>query len=302
MADRESARRLAARIGRVGVWSFSIERHPASRARDFVREVEGLGFGAMWIPEALGSKEALSHAAVLLSSSGNIVVATGIANVWARDATAMANGGRNLEDAYPGRFLLGIGVSHAPAVERRGHRYERPVHKMREYLDAMDSARYPAPDPGEPPRLLAALGPRMLELAAERALGAHPYFVPVEHTAMARDVLGDEPVLAVEQAAVLETDPERARGIAREHMRHYLKLDNYANNLRRLGWRDEDLGGEGSDALVDAVVAWGDVEAIARRVRAHHERGADHVCLQVLDADPKALPIAQLREIAPAVL
>jgi probable F420-dependent oxidoreductase len=185
----------------------------------------------------------------------------------------------------------------------RGGRYDKPLTRMRAYLDAMDSAFYVSPRPAkEPRRVLAALGPRMLELAAERALGAHSYFVPVQHTAFARQVLGEGPLLCPEQAVVLCTDPALARATARAHMATYLALGNYTDNLRRLGWAEADLAGGGSDALVDAIVAWGDADAVAERVRAHHAAGADHVCLQVLTADPTALPLAEWRELAAALL
>jgi probable F420-dependent oxidoreductase len=181
----------------------------------------------------------------------------------------------------------------------RGHQYDKPLTKMREYLDAMDNVIYVAPRPaGEPRRVLAALGPKMLELAAAKALGAHPYFVPVEHTAFAREVLGDGPMLCPEQAVVLNTDPEQARAAARLHMATYLTLPNYTNNLRRLGWTDDDLADGGSDKLVDAIVAWGDEAAIQARVQAHLEAGADHVCVQVLGENAAALPMEEWRRLA----
>jgi len=174
---------------------------------------------------------------------------------------------------------------------------------MSRYLEAMDSARYPVRDGSPlPPVVLAALGPKMLRLAAERAAGAHPYFVPVEHTVSARKMLGDSPILAPEQAVVLERDPTKARAIARGHMQHYLKLENYANNLLRLGFTEEDLAEGGTDRLVDAIVGWGDVEAIHQRVAEHLDAGADHVCVQVLAEDPVQIPLAELRELAPALL
>ena len=211
-----------------------------------------------------------------------MVVASGIANIHARDPMAMANGARALGEAYPGRFVLGLGVSHAPSVARRGGTYGRPIETMRAYLDAMAATPYGAPEPEPPvPVVLAALGPRMLELAAERADGAHPYFVPVEHTAFAREQLGPEPFLAVEQTAVLTSDRDEGRRIGRAFAATYLALPNYANNLRRLGWSDEDLASGGSDRLIDAVIAWGDVDAIVARVRAHLDAGADQVCIQV---------------------
>jgi probable F420-dependent oxidoreductase len=216
---------------------------------------------------------------------------------------ATANGARALADAYPGRFVLGIGVSHAPAVAVRGASYGKPVTAMRAYLDAMAEAQYrPPPPPEDAPVLLAALGPRMLELARDRTRGAHPYFVPVEHTVRAREILGAGSLLAPEQAVVLETDPARAREVAREHVRVYLALDNYRRSLLRLGFGEDDVAGDGSDRLVDAVVAWGDVEAVASRVRAHLEAGADHVCVQVLGAPPGELPLPALRELAPALV
>lgn len=285
--------------GRIGIWTGTLDGQPIARAQEAVAELETLGYGAVWIPEAVG-REALAHATLLLAGGEGIVVATGIANLWARDAMAMAAGHKTITSAYPDRFLLGIGVSHGPAVERlRGHQYERPLSTMRAYLDAMDAAVYlAAPPPVAPVRVLAALGPRMLALAAERAAGAHPYFVPVEHTAVAREALGSGPFLAPEQAVVLETDPERARSIARAHMSIYLGLPNYTNNLRRLGFGDDDLTGGGSDRLVDAIVGWGDVDAISSRVQDHLDAGADHVCIQALEDDPQALPTRSWRELA----
>jgi probable F420-dependent oxidoreductase len=298
-----SGRRVAAAIGRVGVWSFAFDRNPVRIEQEAVAEIEELGFPALWIPEGLGSKDALTHASLLLAGGRRIVVATGIASIWARDPVAMANGARALAEAYPERFVLGVGVSHRTSVDRRGaFTYRRPYSRMRDFLDAMDAARYPVRDGVEPPpRVLAALGPRMLRLAAERASGAHPYFVPVDHTAAARKTLGPGPLLAPEQAVVLETDPTKARSIAREYMSHYLKLENYAGNLMRLGWTEEDISGA-SERLVDAIVGWGDVDAIQRRVREHLDAGADHVSVQPLTEDPRAIPLPQLRELAPALL
>ena len=296
----EAAREWAKRLGTVGVWTFEAERMPAAAEREYARAVESLGFKTLWIPESLGSKEAFAHASLLLAATKMLVVATGIANIWARDAVAMANGARALVDAYPDRFLLGLGVSHAPTVKTRGQSYARPLEYMRRYLDAMDAAPYTGPKV-EAPRVLAALGPQMLRLSAERALGAHPYFVPVEHTSIARKELGAGPLLAVEQAAAVSDDPATARATARRHMKRYLDLDNYVNNLRRLGWADPDFAEAGSDKLVDAIVAWGGTGAIKGRIDEHRKRGADHVCLQVLRADPAASPTADLERIAKAV-
>ena len=300
---REEREALRTALGRVGVWSFALEAQTAAEEREAAAEIESLGFPAIWVPESVTSREVFSHAAWLLAATEQPVVASGIANIWARDPVAMANGWRMLTDAYPNRFLLGIGVSHAPSIARRGGRYERPWTHMREYLDAMDRAASSAPEPeAEPRRVLAALGPRMLELAAERSLGAHPYFVPVEHTAFARTRLGPEPVLAVEQTVVLESDPSEARAIARRFAVHYLQTANYANNLKRMGWTEADVGGAGSDAVIDAVVAWGDVDRIANRVRAQLDAGADHVCVQVVSDDENDVCLPQLREPSAALL
>jgi probable F420-dependent oxidoreductase len=299
-----TGRDLADRLGPVGAWTFALERRPIGEEREALAELEEVGFPAVWIPEGRGSKEILSHAALLLPATRRLVLATGIASIWARDPVAMATGARTLGDAFPGRFVLGIGVSHRTTVDRRGAtRYRQPYERMVRYLDAMEEAGYPVrPTPDLPPIVLAALGPRMLRLAAERTAGAHPYFVPVEHTARAREVLGPEPFLGPEQAVVLEADAARSREVAREYMSHYLKLENYSRNLLRLGWTEEDLAGGGSDRLVDALVGWGDEDAIRRQVRAHLDAGADHVSVQVLVADPMAMPLPQLRELAPALL
>jgi probable F420-dependent oxidoreductase len=290
------------KIGRVGIWTFTLDLQPAAKAQEAAAEIEELGFGALWIPEALG-REAFTNSALLLAGTDRIVVATGIANIWARDPMAMAGAQKTLAEAYPERFLLGIGVSHAPLVGMRGHQYDKPLSAMRRYLDAMDAAPFMAAAPTTPPpRVIAALAPKMLALAAERAWGSHPYFVPPEHTASARKVLGRGPLLAPEQAVVLDTNAATAREVARAHMSTYLGLPNYVNNLKRLGFTDDDIGSGGSDRLVDAIVAWGTVDTIAARVKAHHDAGADHVCVQVLDADPRVLPMRQWRELAAVLL
>jgi len=295
-------RRLAARMGRVGVWSFALQRLAAAEEQVAAREIESLGFAATWIPESIGSKEVFAHSAILLAATERLVIAPGIANIYARDPMAMANGARALGEAYPGRFVLGIGVSHAPSVKTRGGAYGKPVETMRTYLDAMLEATYAAPEPDDPvPLVLAALGPRMLELAAERTDGAHPYFVPVEHTVEARKRLGPEPFLGVEQAAVLTTDREAGLGIARAFAKNYLALPNYANNLRRLGWSDEDLAGQGSERLIDAVIAIGDADAIVGRVRDHLDAGADHICVQFREEDSTDPALGAYRELASAL-
>lgn len=290
-----------AAIGRVGVWSGALGLLDATRAREAIAEIERLGYGAVWYPEPVGGKEALTHGALLLGWSERIVVAAAIANIWARDAIAATNAGRALSDAYPGRFLLGLGASNEVSVPARGHEFARPLSRMRAYLDAMDDAPFLAGDPPPVDRFLAALGPKMLTLAAERSLGAHPYFVPVEHTAYAREILGPEPLLAVAQPFVLTDDRATARRHTAAHTSFYLAREPYRVNLRRFGWRDADFEGPGSDGLLDAIVAWGDTDSIEARVRAHFEAGADHVCIQPLNADAADPQLETLRELAPAL-
>lgn len=294
-------RQLAQLLGRLNVWSFALQRLSASDESAAARHFEQLGYSAIWIPESLGSKEIIAHSALLLAATDKAIVAPGIANIHARDPMAMASAAKALGEAYPGRFVLGIGVSHAPSVQARGGEYGSPLQVMRAYLDAMDAAQYAAPTPEPPvPLVLAALGPRMLELAAQRADGAHPYFVPVEHTPFARRHLGPEPCLATEVTAVLTTDLSAGRATARAFARHYLALPNYANNLRRLGWSDEDIGNDGSDRIIDAVIAIGDVDAIVRRVRDHLDAGADTVCLQIRAEKSTDPAIEAYREIKAA--
>jgi probable F420-dependent oxidoreductase len=294
-------RQLAGLLGKVGIWSFALQRLAASEEIDAARQFEGLRYPSLWIPESLGSKDAMAHASLLLAGTDKIPLATGIANIHARDPMAMANGARALGEAYPGRFVLGIGVSHAPSVEMRGGDYGNPLAQMRTYLDAMDAAQYAAPVPHPPvPLILAALGPRMLELAAQRADGAHPYFVPVEHTPIARQHLGPEPCLATEMTAVLTTDRSAGLDIARKFAHNYLVLPNYANNLRRLGWSDADIANE-TDKLIDAVVVIGDVDAIVKRVNAHLESGADHVCVQIRAEKSTDPAIGAYQELAAAL-
>jgi probable F420-dependent oxidoreductase len=305
--DREGqtttdGRALAERLGRVGLWTRQLDVQPAEQVREAIAELEALGWGSLWFWEVFG-REALTSGALLLGATRRMVIASGIANVWARDPVAMAAAGRTLAEAYPGRFVLGIGVSHGPIVDARGHRYRQPLKKMVEYLDVMDAAPWQGPPlPEEPPRVLAALGPRMLELAAERSAGALLYNGTPEATATARSVLGAEPLLAAEQAALLEEDPAEARRIAREFMALYLTLPNYLRAWDRAGLGPEEQAEGGSDRLVDAVVAWGGPEAIAERVGAHLDAGADHVCVQLLDPDPNGLPMAGWRALTPALL
>jgi probable F420-dependent oxidoreductase len=290
-------------LGRIGIWTAVLDAVPSAEAQRLAGVIEEAGFETLWIPETIG-RDPFVSATLLLSSTSTLRVATGIANIYARDALTMANTQRTLEEAFPGRFLLGLGVSHHHLVDHiRHHDYSKPYSRMVAYLDGMDSSLFMAVGPSErPPTVLAALGPKMLRLAGERTAGAHPYFVPVEHTAQARELLGEGPVLAPEQMVVLETDPARAREIARGAMAIYLGAPNYVNNLKRLGFTDEDVAGGGSDALVDAIVAWGTVDDVRARVDAHVAAGADHVCVQVLGASLTDVPEAAWRDLGAALL
>lgn len=279
------------------MFSFAFEQQSAETAQRGVRALAEMGYGAVWFPEARG-KEAFTHAGLLLAAGAPLTVATGIASIWARDAMATSAAARVLAEAYPGRFVMGLGVSHPRLVrEVRGHDYRHPVRAMEAYLDAMEAAPYDAVGPATPaPVVLAALGPRMLDLARRRAAGAHTYFVPVEHTVAARRALGPDRLLAVEIAAVI--DHPDADAIARAHTSRYLGLDNYRNNLRRIGWSDDELTGTGSDRLVDALVAIGSAETVAERVGMHREAGADHVCIQLLAPDRAVLDLRAYEALA----
>jgi probable F420-dependent oxidoreductase len=292
---------LKRRLGRVGVWGL-LAAASSAQERPAVAEVERHGYTAVWFGEGPTNKEAFAHAGILLAATERIVVATGIANIYARDPVAMNNAGQALAEAYPGRFVLGLGVSHLPLVQARGHDYGKPLAAMRAYLDALDRVKYTPPPPPQPlPRVLAALRRRMLELSRDRADGAHPYLVTPEHTARARAVLGPGPLLAPEQAVVVETDAARARAAGRRHLALYLTLPNYTANFREMGFTDADLAGGGSDRLVDALVAWGEVDAVADRVRQHLAAGADHVAIQAVATEP-GRALDDLRVLAPALL
>jgi probable F420-dependent oxidoreductase len=289
-------------LGRIGLWTFFLDLLPSARAREVAQEIEALGYGALWLPEAV-NRDALVHSAVLLDATERLVLATGIVPLYARDAMTCNAAWRTMEEAFPGRFVLGIGVSHKPMVEGvRKVTYGPPLETMRAYLDDMDASLFFAPQSATPPRrVLAALGPKMLALAAERADGAHPYHATPEHTAIAREILGTDKILAVEQSVVCSADAEVARRVARQGLAVYMDLPNYLNNWRRLGFTDDDLANGGSDRFVDAIVAWGDDAAIARRVEEHHAAGADHVCVQVLPVDG-GTPLEDWRRVAPALL
>jgi probable F420-dependent oxidoreductase len=277
-------------IGRLGVWYFT-ESLSAAQSAEAAQRVESLGYGAFWIPEAIG-RHPFAHAAWLLAKTERLVVATGIANIYARDAAATAAAQKTLAEQSGGRFLLGLGVSHRPMVEAvRGHVYASPVATMRAYLDRMAKAPYAAVPPAEPPpTVLAALGPQMLRLAATRTQGAHPYFTTPEHTAKAREIMGPDAWLCVEQKVLLETDAAKARQLARLTAGIYLGLENYRNNWKRLGFGDADFENGGSDRFIDATVAWGDVPALQKRVRAHLDAGASHVCIQPINPSGQPVP------------
>ncbi|MFN2427624.1 MAG: TIGR03620 family F420-dependent LLM class oxidoreductase [Candidatus Binatia bacterium] len=277
-------------IGKLGIWC-SFEAMTSSDAAAAAARVESLGYGTLWFPEALG-REAFASASFLLASTSKIVVATGIANIWARDAMTMACGSRTLAEQSAGRFLLGIGVSHRPIVTGlRGHRFEKPLSTMRSYLDAMQNAPYAAVAPAEEaPCVIGALHPKMLALSAARTRGSHTYLVPPEHTAFARETMGAGSWICVEQKVLLESDPAKARSLARNVIAMYLALPNYRTNLERFGYADNDFAAGGSDRLVDALVAWGNENAIAARIQAHRDAGADHVCIQALHPDGLPLP------------
>ncbi|MBK3526523.1 MULTISPECIES: LLM class F420-dependent oxidoreductase [Streptomyces] len=276
-------------VGRYGVWSFELRSEdPARRGEldEAAAELEELGYGAVW----LGGNSTADHAAPLIGATRGVVVGTSIQSVWQQDAATTAAGFDGLEKAHPGRFALGLGVSHGPLVKD----YRRPYAAMVEYLDELDRAGVPAER-----RVLAALGPRMLELARDRAAGAIPYLTTPEHTERAREILGAGPLLAPELKVVLESDPARARETARAYLARYLELPNYTNNFLRLGFTEADVADGGSDRLIDAVFAWGDEARIRERVTAFHEAGADHVALQVVTANTgEALPRKEWRDLA----
>ena len=276
-------------LGRIGVWWIGSWRDPDDPGRGVAPELESLGYGALWSSGRFDAGLA-PHFEKLLASTDRAAVASGIVSIWTGAPEDVGPAVTELEERFPGRFLLGIGTSHSVAVAD----YTRPYSKMVAYLDALDTLATPVPPER---RVLAALGQRMLELAAARAAGAHPYFVPVEHTAWARGILGPGPLLAPEVAVVLETDSSRARQLARGYASTYLGLPNYTQNLRTFGFGDEDIDGGGSDRLIDAVIPWGDAATLAAAVRAHHQAGADHVCVQVI-ADRDAFPLDGYRELA----
>jgi probable F420-dependent oxidoreductase len=284
-------------IGKVGVWFF-LDAMTAPETAEFAKKVEKLGYKTLWIPEAIG-REPFAHAAYMLCHTERLNIATGIANIWARDAITMSAASKTVAEASGSRFMLGIGVSHKPLVSNlRGHSYDKPYSYMKEYLPKMKTALYAAPAPKEPvPVLIAALHPKMLKLAATEANGTHTYFVPPEHTAKARALIGPNAMICTAQAVILETDPVKARTAARTYMKTYVpRLPNYTNNLKALGWEDKDFENGCSDRLVDAIVAWGTKEKIQERIDAHLKAGANHVCILPIRADNPLLPCNRVLE------
>jgi probable F420-dependent oxidoreductase len=299
-AEHDALRRV---LGPVGVWTFAFDARSAEQIADDAGTIEALGFTCLWVPEGGGSRDVIGHLSWLLGSTERVAVASGIANITARQPEVLQAGATTLADAYGERVVLAIGVGHEYTTERRGVDWAHPLARTRAYLDGMDEVADTWPAPAVPVRrLLAALADGMLRLSAERALGAHTYFVPPEHTAHARDVLGPEPVLAVEQTVVLDADPSSARAVSTPWASGYLELPNYARNWRRLGFGEDDVAGIASERLVDAGVAWGSVDDVARRVREHLDAGADHVCVQVISSDEADVCLAELRRLAPALL
>jgi probable F420-dependent oxidoreductase len=280
-----------------GIWSRELRGHPdRGEVADAAAELEELGYAALWFPGG-ESEGAFNAASELLRGTRTVTVATGILSVWVADPEQVAAERAQLDDAYEGRFLLGLGVSHEAIVG--GDRYERPLATMRDYLESLDAAAPPVPPEM---RVLAALGPKMLALAAERSLGTHPYLVTPEHTRVAREAVGVERFVGPELGVVFERDADRARAAARGFLELYLQLPNYTNNLRRLGFGDADFEGGGSDRLVDALIAWGSEDAIAERVQEHRDAGADQVVIQVIrQPGADGLPRAEWRELAPAL-
>jgi probable F420-dependent oxidoreductase len=306
-SDRVTA--LRRNLGPTGIWSGVPESFGVD-GRDLAAAVEKHGFGSLWLGGSHLAPDAFTQLVTLLDGSTKLIIGTGIASIWGREPSDMRQGADTLSTGFPGRFILGLGVSHAPAVENLGRSYDRPYSAMERYLDEMDHPSGRAaetPSEAEVPseraiRILAALGPRMLELSRDEADGAHPYFSPVEHTSFARQVLGPDKLLIPEQALVLAQHDTAARSAARAYAQRYLQLPNYVSNLRRFGFGDPDTEGTGSDRLIDAIIPHG-ASVIHERVRQHLQAGADHVLLQPIGPDGKFAPddLAPLAEAVSAL-
>ncbi|MEV4050590.1 TIGR03620 family F420-dependent LLM class oxidoreductase [Amycolatopsis sp. NPDC049688] len=282
------------RLGRYGIWTFDFEDQPAGLIRDSVQELEELGWPAVWIPESEG-REALTHAGFLLSATERLTVVNGIAQIWSREAQWTRGAALLLADAYPDRHLLGLGFG-------AGKPGAKPLQAMNGYLDALDADTKVNPAPRAPMRrILAAYGPKMLELARDRSAGAHTYHVTPDHTAQARGILGAGPFLGVEHAVLFETDPAKAREIARAHLHPYLTTPYNIAKFRRLGYSEADID-RGSDRLVDDLVFWGDLDTITAKLRGHLDAGADHVGVQVIGVEPGTSAMPYWRRLAEALL
>lgn len=288
-------------IGSIGLWTGRLQRMEMPAIRDAAAEIDGLGFGALWIPESPGGRDVLTYAGLVLAATTRIPVATGIAIIWARDPITAGSAARTLGEAFPDRFILGLGVSHRSTAVLRGREYATPIAAMASYLTGMREAPYDGHPSELPPIVLAALGPRMLELSAAETSGAHPFLAPVEHTARAREILGPAPLLAPELGVILTSDAAAARDTARSFMERFLAWPNYRRHLERLGYGEADLAGGGSDGLIDAVFAWGDEAAIRKRVDEHLAAGADHVAVQPIPVGSGDW-MDDTRRLAPALL
>lgn len=284
-------------LGTFGIYTFDFEHQPAAQIRESVRGLEEQGWRALWFPE-VGGREALTHAAFLLSCTARMHIINGIAQIWAREPQRAHGASLLLADAYPGRHLLGLGVGRSrPGI--------KPVAAMTGYLDKLDALMPPNPAPQAPlHRILAAYGPRMLELARDRSAGAHTYHVNVTHTAQAREILGPDAFLGVEHAVLFETDPDTARATARKHLRVYLDPGSTYNlaKFRRLGYSEQDISNGGSDRLVDDLVFWGGLDTIVEKLHAHVDNGADHVAVQVIGTEPGQTAIPYWRMLSDALL
>ncbi len=286
------------RLSGTGIWSGNLRYGDADQAAALATELEGLGYSALWIPDVGG--DVFTPLGNLLRATTSATIATGILNVWMHTPQETAAEHARLTAEHGNRFLCGLGISHRPLIDHVNEpgTYAKPIQTMSTYLDGLDAAPTPL---AAADRVIAALGPKMLELARTRTAGTHPYLVTPELTKAARDGVGPDGLVASEQGVVLESDPTAARAIARLHLKTYLGLPNYSNNWKRQGFSDDDLADGGSDRLVDALVVWGDEATIAARVQAQRDAGADHVCIQVLTEDPREFPVAQWRALAPSL-
>jgi probable F420-dependent oxidoreductase len=285
-------------LGQIGIWTRDLRSGDVSARREVAAQLEELGFGTLWFPGGALS-DSLECAGIVLDATSSVTVATGITNIWTEEPTGVAAAHAELARTHGRRFLLGLGIGHRPSIDNvQPGLYDKPYSAMVEYLDALDAA--PEPPPRDE-RVIAAIGPRMLQLCRERSAGTHPYLTTPDHTRAAREAVGPERIVAPEQGVVLETDPDRARALARGFLERYLVLPNYFKNWLRHGYTEDDLRDGGSDRLIDGLIAWGSDDAVAARVREHLDAGADHVCLQVID-DGDGPPIEGWRRMAEALL